>query len=90
MTTYEDVEPGCVVLGHDGESWGVSRIVREPQFAVTLVRFGRTVTGYPPSGTPVTVLSWPERDPAEVAAVAALSEAFGPMDLIEQRWEGAA
>jgi hypothetical protein len=53
---YERVLTGDIVLGHDGELWGVAGIQHAPQLAVTLTRYGTTVTGYPPAGTPVTVV----------------------------------
>lgn len=71
MATYEHVHAGDVVLGHDRELWGVEAISHTPQLAVTLVRHGQRITGYPPPGTGVTVVT-----PADVAAEAAAAQVF--------------
>ena len=63
MASYEQVHAGDIVLGHDGELWGVEAIDHVPQLAVTLVKHGQQVTGYPPAGTPVTVVA-----PADLSA----------------------
>jgi hypothetical protein len=85
--TYEHLHAGVVVLGGDGEPWGVEQILHEPQLAVTLVRHGQRVTGYPPAGTAVTVI-----DPADVRAeewaAQVLIDAFGPVQLIGEAWHG--
>lgn len=82
MDTYETVHTGDVVLGHDGQEWGVAAIGGG---AVTLTRFGETVTGYPPSGTPVTVLS--RADTIEEArAYAALAASFGDVEVLGEVW----
>jgi hypothetical protein len=59
MAFYEQVHAGDTVLGHDGDVWGVEAISHEPHVAVTLVKHGGAVrvTGYPPPGTPVTIVS---------------------------------
>lgn len=86
MTTYEQVHAGAVVLGYDNQAWGVEQIMHSPTLAVTLVRHGARVTGYPPAGTEVTVL-----DPADVRAeewaAQVLIEAFGSVELLGERWE---
>ena len=58
MTTYEDVHAGDLVLGNDPgrQTWGVEHIAHAPRLAVTLVRHGAQVTGYPPPGTEVTIV----------------------------------
>jgi hypothetical protein len=71
MATYEQVHAGDIVLGHDGELWGVAGIDHSPQLAVTLVKYGHTVTGYPPPDTAVTVVT-----PAALAAEAAAAQVF--------------
>lgn len=82
MDTYETVHTGDVVLGHDGQEWGVAAIGGG---AVTLTRFGQMVTGYPPSGTPVTVLS--RADTIEEArAYAALAASFGDVEVLGEVW----
>lgn len=84
--TYEQLHAGAIVLGGDGSPWGVEQILFQPTLAVTLVRLGERVTGYPPAGTPVTVI-----DPADVRAeewaAQVLIDAFGPVELIGERWE---
>lgn len=77
MATYEEVHAGATVLGHDNDVWSVEAIDVTPAWtAVTLVKDeGRTrVTGYPPPGTPVTILSSPDLS-AEAAAWQVLAEA---------------
>jgi hypothetical protein len=81
VATYEDLHAGATVLGHDQNIWGVAEIDHEPTLRVVLVKDeGRTrVVGYPPAGTPVTILSQPEVH-AEAAAWQTLSAAgFGPV-----------
>ena len=81
MTTYEQVHAGDVVLGGDGNAWGVAMIQHRPSLAVTLVRHGARVTGHPPDGTEVTVI-----EPTDVRALGwafgVLAEAFGDIELI--------
>lgn len=82
MDTYETVHTGDVVLGHDGQEWGVAAIGGG---AVTLTRFGQTVTGYPLPDTPVTVLS--RADTIEEArAYAALAASFGDVEVLGELW----
>jgi fructose-1,6-bisphosphatase/inositol monophosphatase family enzyme len=84
MDTYETVHTGDVILGGDGQEWGVSEINRETG-AVTLTRFGVQTTGYPPAGTPVTVLS--RADTIEEArAFAVLQQSFGDVSLVGETW----
>jgi hypothetical protein len=71
VATYEQAHAGDIVLGHDGELWGVLAIDRVPQLAVTLVKGVQRVVGYPPQGTPVTVVI-----PADVAAEARAAQVF--------------
>lgn len=86
MSTYEQVHTGDVVLGHDGDTWGVEQIVHDDGVTVvTLVRHGERVTGRPPAGTEVTVLV-PADVRAEEWAVQQLIDAFGPVELIGERW----
>jgi hypothetical protein len=86
MNTYESVHAGDVVLGHDGELWGVARIEREPELVVELVRYGARVVGRPPAGTPVTVVE-PADVSAEQRAVNALLGGGFDVELISERWE---
>lgn len=85
MTTYEQVHSGAVVLGHDGALWGVEHIQHEPTLAVTLVRHGRRLTGYPPAGTEVTVVE-PADVSGELTAAQNLIDAFGSVELIAEHW----
>lgn len=86
MTTYEQIHSGAVVLGHDGALWGVESVVREPVLAVTLVRYGRRMTGRPPPGTEVTVVEDADVT-AEFRAAELLVAAFGSVEIISERWE---
>lgn len=84
MDTYESVHVGDIVLGHDGQEWGVAAIWRKP-LSVTLTRYGQTVTGYPPAGTPVTVLS--RADTIEEArAYEVLAASFGEVEVLGEVW----
>lgn len=91
MTTYEDVHAGAVIVGHDSNLWGVESIDhRSGVPAVTLVRHGRRITGWPPSGTPVTVAQ-PADVSAEAAAAQCLMDAgLGPVNVLWERWESEA
>lgn len=87
MPTFEEVHAGDVVLGHDNELWGVAAIDRSPQLAVTLVRHGRHITGRPPAGTFVTIVT-----PADVTGEASVAQmlmdaGLGPIEIISERWE---
>lgn len=87
MATYEHVHAGDVVLGHDGELWGVVEIDHSPPLRVTLVRHGARVTGYPPAGTSCTVVT-----PADVRAEAwaadvLISTGLGPVEIVSEKWE---
>ena len=84
MATYEQVHAGDIVLGHDGELWGVEGISHVPQLAVTLVRHGQRVTGYPPPGTGVTVVSAADVA-AEARAVQTFIDAGLGVDLISEQ-----
>lgn len=86
VSTYEQVHAGDVVLGHDGNAWGVEQIVHDDGVTVvTLVRHGERVTGRPPAGTEVTVLA-PADVRAEGWAAQQLIDAFGSVVLIRERW----
>lgn len=84
--TFGTLHSGDVVQGADGESWGVEAVEREPQFAVTLVRHGRRVRGFPPAGMPVTVLSRADVS-AEIAAVDVLLAGGLDVDLVREEWQ---
>lgn len=87
MTTYEDVHAGDLVLGHDGELWGVAAIARSPQLAVELVRHGLTLTGYPPAGTAVTVVARSDVSAEAAAAQMFIDRGIAPIEIISERWE---
>jgi hypothetical protein len=84
--TYETVHAGDIVLGHDGQLWGVEAIEHEPVLAVTLVQNGSRVVGRPPAGTPVTVVTRADTS-AEQRAVNALLGQGLSVELISERWE---
>lgn len=87
--TYDaDVRPGDVVRGHDGHDWGVESITHHPRLAVTLVRHGRRIVGYPPVGTEVVIVQRgqvPAGGDIEVAALEALRR-LGPAELLHEEW----
>lgn len=85
MATYEEVHTGDHVLGHDGDLWGVAAIEHVPRIAVTLVKPGHRVTGYPPAGTPVTIVARSDIA-AEAAAWQVLAAAFGPIEIVSESW----
>jgi hypothetical protein len=91
VDTYDaDARPGDIVLGHDGHEWGIAAIDREPRLGVTLVRHGERITGYPPPGTPVTIVqraAVPADGSAEAAAMAALLGAGLMPRLVRETWE---
>jgi hypothetical protein len=88
MPGYEQVHTGDIVLGHDQQEWGVAEIQHAPHLAVTLVRYGARITGYPPAGTPVTVIT-PAAMDAEAAAWQVLTDAgLGPVEILGERWTG--
>lgn len=81
-----DVVPGSTVIGRDGYEWRVINVQTAPtgkpqgSVAVTMARIdsGREVTGWPPGGTEIEVLSVPEPAPgAERVAVALIKESLG-------------
>ena len=87
MATYEQAHAGDVVLGHDGELWGIAELEHSPQLKVVLVRHGARVTGYPPAGTSCTVVT-----PADVRAEAwatdvLMAVGLGPIQIISEKWE---
>lgn len=84
--TFGTLHSGDVVQGADGQAWGVEQVEHEPQFAVTLVRHGRRVRGFPPAGMPVTALSRADVAP-EIAAVDVLLAAGLDVDLIREQWQ---
>lgn len=87
MATYEQVHAGDIVLGHDGELWGVEAIEHTPRIAVTLVKGSLRVTGYPPAGTPITVVQPADVSAEHRAAEHLLAAGLGPLGIISERWE---
>jgi hypothetical protein len=85
--TYEDVHAGDHVLGHDGAVWGVAEIDHAPYLRVVLARPGHRVQGWPPAGTPVTIVHRSDVTP-EFAAVEVLAAAGLEVELIGERWNG--
>jgi len=82
---YEQVHAGDHVLGHDGEVWGVAEIDHAPALRVVLTRPGYRVQGWPPAGTPVTIVHRADTS-AEATAVEALIAARMTPELIGERW----
>jgi hypothetical protein len=85
MPGYEQVHAGDIVLGHDGQEWGVAEIQHAPHLAVTLVRHGARITGYPPAGTPITVIT-PADFSAEAHAWQALDAAGLQPEILGEKW----
>lgn len=83
--TYEGLHAGDLVLGSDGEVWGVARIVHVPQLAVTLVRNGHAVIGTPALGTPVTVVQRADVS-AEFEAARVLIAGLGAVEILGETW----
>lgn len=83
MSTWRDVHAGDIVLGHDGQEWGVLGIEHDPPSmldrtsAVTLTRYGRTLTGRPPSVAPVIITQTADHSDTASAIDALLSVGFG-------------
>jgi len=88
MATYEQVHAGDIVLGHDGELWGVAEIQHAPQLAVTLVRHGARVTGYPPPGTEIAVVEESDTRAEAWAVDAMIAAGLGPVQIMGERWDG--
>jgi hypothetical protein len=86
MATYEQVHAGDIVLGHDGELWGVAAIDRSTsQLAVVLVKHGRRVVGRPAAGTPVTVVEQADVAGEAAAAQVFLDAGFG-VEIVSESW----
>ena len=85
MASYDEVHAGDHVLGYDGDLWGVEAIEHSPRLAVTLVKPGHSVTGYPPAGTQVTIVHRSDVSP-EGAAWQVLAAAFGPVEVVGEKW----
>jgi hypothetical protein len=86
VTTYESVHAGDIVLGYDGELWGVQHIAHEPELVVVLVKHGHRVAGRPPVGTPVTIVERADVS-QEFGAAELLASAFGPLGIVSESWE---
>jgi hypothetical protein len=88
MAGYEQVHAGDIVLGHDRELWGVESIDHVPQLAVTLVRHGVRVTGYPPPGTQITVVEAVDTSAEAAACDVLLAAGLGPVEILGERRNG--
>lgn len=86
MATYDEVHAGDHVLGHDGDLWGVEVIEHGPRLAVTLIKPGHRVTGYPPAGTQVTIVHRSDVS-AEGAAWGVFAAAGFGVEVLGERWE---
>jgi hypothetical protein len=85
VSTYGALHAGDVVLGVDGNTWGVSEIVHSPAFYVVLCRHGSVVRGTPAPGDSVTVVQRSDIS-AEYAAAGVLIAGFGAVELLGERW----
>lgn len=86
MATFEDVHAGDVVLGHDGQLWGVAAKATEPQLTVVLVNGDQRLIARPPFGTHIEIIEPSDVSP-EFAAWLTLTTALGPVDIISESWE---
>lgn len=86
---YEQVHAGDHVLGHDGAVWGVAEIDHPPALPlrVVLVRPGHRVQGWPPAGTPVTIVHQADVS-AERAAVEVFAAGGLDVELLREVWQG--
>jgi len=84
---YEQVHAGDHILGHDGEVWGVAEIDHAPTLRVVLVRPGHRVQGWPPAGTPVTIVQRADVS-SEFAACELLAAAGFAPELVGERYAG--
>lgn len=85
MATYEDVHAGDLVLGYDNAVWGVAAVERVPRLAVTLVRHGARMTGWPPAGTEVSIVQRADVTAEHAAAGVLLAAGFN-LDIISEYW----
>lgn len=87
MTTWDEVHAGCVILGHDNVVYGVASWEAAPGGPIIeLVRDGLPAgRAQPPTGTPITVLEWPDLRP-EAQAFAVLSAAGFNVDIIRESY----
>lgn len=89
--TYGQLHAGDIVLGDDGEQWGVEYVATQygpgtTPFAVGLVRHGRRVVGYPSPHAEVVVVQ--QADTAlEAGAFETLQAAGLNPEVISERWE---
>lgn len=86
MASYDEVHAGDHVLGHDGDLWGVEAIEHGPRLAVTLVKPGHRVTGYPPPGTQVTIVYRSDMS-AELVAAQALIDGGLNIEIVSERYQ---
>jgi hypothetical protein len=91
VTTFGSLHGGDIVLGQDGNAWGVEYVSRKwgaiagPAFEVCLVRHGARVTGWPDESASVTVVQ--RADTAlEAGAYTVLTEAGLNPEVISERW----
>lgn len=78
---------GDVVLGADGETWGVVVIRWDgSRISIALHRHGRNVEGYPNPSDPVYVVHRADNE-AEAKAWSVLSAANFEPEVINETWE---
>lgn len=88
MDTWDGVHAGDVVLGHDGQTYGVVSVVHTVPGGpvVTLTRHGLTVgPAQPPPGAPITVLQRADAT-AEARAFTVLATAGLNPELIRESY----
>lgn len=89
QSTWAALHAGDVIVGADGDTWGVvltSQATIFGPFVITLYRLGREVIGYPPADGVVTVVQRADTR-AERAAWSVLSDAGIEAEIIGETWE---
>jgi len=92
VTTYGELHAGDIVVGYDGEAWGVERVAAlRPQGErvvrpMTLIKSGERVAGLPAADEPVNVVHQ-EDTSAEAAAWGVFAYAGLVPEVLEETWE---
>jgi hypothetical protein len=92
MSVWRDVHAGDIVLGHDGQEWGVLNVEHfrpaaggYPSYplTITLTRYGRTIAGQPDPSAPVIITQSADHT-IEYAAVQHLLDAGFPVCVVSE------
>jgi hypothetical protein len=87
MAAVETLHAGDVILGHDGNEWGVEAVMPGPPPGLILVRYGQKVTGYPPAGTEYHVISRADVNAEMIAAEQLINAGLGPLEIVWEKWD---